>query len=532
MKNLTLVQGSPEWHAHRATAFNASDAPAMLGISKYKTRTALLHEKHTGTAPEVDAATQRRFNDGHLFEALARQLAEEIIQDELSPVTGVEGKYSASFDGINFDGDVIFEHKTLNNDLRGIEHADDLPEQYRAQMEHQLMVSGAQRCLFMATKWDGETLVEKVQCFYVPDTELRARIIAGWEQFEKDLAAYVPEVAAPIAKAEAIAALPSVFVQATGMVTASNLAEFKEAATTFIANIRTELIVDQDFADAEATVKFCKEAEGNIESVKQSITAQMSSVDEVLRTLDHISAQLRDKRLMLDKLVKNEKEARKAALVRDTAAAMAQHLDALEAEIKPIKLALPFADFGASIKGLKSLASMQDALATALANAKIDADAAAKDVRAKLAWCKEHAAGHSALFPDLQQIIVKPMDDFTLLITSRIEADQKAREEERLRIEAAAKAKAEAEADAKIEAEKNTQLKVAGNTEAGARPALVQTESAAPVDTAAVVVSHQDEISAFIRSREWRSQQEINIVRAILCEFVKFQESRRMKEAA
>src|SRR3990167_1440653 len=114
MQTLNLIQGTPEWHKHRATHFNASDAPAMLGISRYKSRSQLIKELATGIVPEVDEATQRRFADGHRFEALARPLAEEIIGDELSPVTGTNGKYSASFDGITFGGTVIFEHKTLN----------------------------------------------------------------------------------------------------------------------------------------------------------------------------------------------------------------------------------------------------------------------------------------------------------------------------------------------------------------------------------------------------------------------------------
>ena len=42
MKTLDLVQGSPEWHAHRAAHHNASDAPAMLGVSQYNSRTQLL----------------------------------------------------------------------------------------------------------------------------------------------------------------------------------------------------------------------------------------------------------------------------------------------------------------------------------------------------------------------------------------------------------------------------------------------------------------------------------------------------------
>ena len=54
MKIVNLVQGSPEWHAHRATHFNASDAPAMLGVSPYKTRAQLVREYATGVTADVD----------------------------------------------------------------------------------------------------------------------------------------------------------------------------------------------------------------------------------------------------------------------------------------------------------------------------------------------------------------------------------------------------------------------------------------------------------------------------------------------
>jgi len=475
MKVLNIIQGSPEWHAHRATAFNASDAPAMMGVSKYKSRAQLIKERATGIIPEVDDAIQRRFNDGHRFEALARPLAEAIIGEELSPITGVEGKYSASFDGITFDQSAIFEHKTLNKEISAALCAEgvteDLDIQYLVQMEHQLMVSGAEYCLFMGSSFDeNDELIEELHCWYYPNQELRARIVAGWEQFEKDVAAYVPTKTVEAPKAEAIQALPSVFVQATGMVTASNLAEFKEAATSFIAAIKTELVCDQDFADAEATVKFCKEAETNLEATKASVLAQMSTVDEVVRTLDHIKKQLADKRLMLDKLVKSEKEQRKGAIVTKADKDFTEYAMQLEAEIKPIGLnrvtvSAARMGFAEAIKGLKSLASMQEKVDNALRDAKFAVDQEAADIRKKLAWCKEHAAGQSALFPDLQSLMVLPMDAFALTITSRIEkqkADEAARlEAETARIraeeEAKATAKAQAEAEAILAAERAKQ---------------------------------------------------------------------------
>ena len=124
MKNHNLIQGSPEWLAHRAGCYNASDAPAMMGCSPYETRSQLLHRLATGIEPEVDAATQRRFDEGHRFEALARPLAEEIIGDDLAPLSGtldVEGlsrPLGASFDGITMMGDDVLEHKRINESLR------------------------------------------------------------------------------------------------------------------------------------------------------------------------------------------------------------------------------------------------------------------------------------------------------------------------------------------------------------------------------------------------------------------------------
>ena len=106
MQIITLQQGIAAWHARRATALNGSDAPAMLGISPYKTRAALVQERATGITPEVTPEQQRIFDRGHAIEALARPLAEAIIGEDLSPCVGTDGKYSASFDGITFGEDV------------------------------------------------------------------------------------------------------------------------------------------------------------------------------------------------------------------------------------------------------------------------------------------------------------------------------------------------------------------------------------------------------------------------------------------
>jgi putative phage-type endonuclease len=517
MKILNLVQGSPEWKAHRATAFNASDAPAMLGISKYKTRAQLIKERATGIVPEVDDSTQRRFNDGHRFEALARPLAEEIIGEELSPVTGERDEYSASFDGITFDQTVIFEHKTMNDDLRAVLLRDgvtgaDLDEQYQVQMEHQLTVSDAEKCLFMATKWGAnDELLECLHCWYYPNQALRNRIGAGWVQFKKDVAAYVPSEVKEMPKAEVTIDLPALFVHAKGEITTHNMDEFGNALTAKLAETRAiALVTDQDFSNAKEAAKKFRDTAKAIALSKEQMLAQTETIGEAARKMDAWAKDLNATALQLEKDVEREDKAKKETMVLKAYAEFRAHVDALEAETRPIKISVTQPDFAAAIKGKRNYASMQDAVDTALAMAQIRADEAASDVRFKLEWCKLNAAGHHALFPDLQTLMSKPMEDFTLTITSRIEkqkADDAAKlEAETLRIraeeEAKATAKAKADAEDILAAERAKQAEEESARKArdqamldagsaknnpqseavmqdGARPALVQTEPAA-----------------------------------------------------
>jgi len=143
MRIVSVTQGLSDWHQHRTAHYNASEAAAMLGVSPHKTRDELLREKATGLVPEVDATTQQRFDQGHHFEALARPVAENIIGEDLYPCVGVleNTKLSASFDGLTMDEATVWEHKTINNELRAaIPDGDSwqaLPLHYRAQLEQQ-----------------------------------------------------------------------------------------------------------------------------------------------------------------------------------------------------------------------------------------------------------------------------------------------------------------------------------------------------------------------------------------------------------
>lgn len=469
MNIVNLVQSSPEWHAHRANHFNASDAPAMLGVSPYRSRADLLRERASGIAEDVSADTQRLFDRGHRAEALARPLAEQIIGDELWPCTGTEGQFSASFDGLTMDGSTAWEHKLLSKRLREAFEAIEeqcgdgalLPEDYRVQCEHQLMVSGAERTLFMASEWDHDgNLVAEFHCWYEPDHKLRERIVAGWEQFEQDLAAYVPEhepvvQAAPV-RVEGFGALS---LRVEGRVLASNVDAFRADAEAFLSRLPkpADLQSDQDFAEAEGAVKACSEAESRIKAAKDAALAQMADVDAVLRAADSVAETIRAARLALDKAVKAEKENRKTDLVRRAAIDVREHCGSIKLDgmnIEPPASLL--ADMGAAIKGLKTLASMRDKLDAAVANAKIEASQRAERIRANLAVLAEFQQ-HASLFPDRAALAQsKAPEDLRNLVAARIaehERQQAAKleaERERIRAEESARLEREQAARARM----------------------------------------------------------------------------------
>lgn len=513
----TLVQGTPEWALHRSKFFNASDAAAMLGLSKYKSRTELLREIKTGIIPEYNSATMARFAKGHEYEAIARPWAEEIIETELYPVVmsnEIDGiPLSASFDGIDMLEEVTFEHKTGSASLIASLEAGVIPDEYKPQLEQGLLISGASRCLFMASSGD-KTLMRFA--WYESDKKIRAQLIAGWKQFATDLENYMQAESTPTIVAEAVQSLPAVSVQISGQITVrENFKVFEVALRDFLENrLIREPQTDQDFADLDLQIKAMKKAEEALNAAEAQMLAQVNSLDEAKRQKDMLAKLVRDNRLMAEKLLDSEKMRRKTEKVEATRKAFAAHVTELQREISRVRIDVVAPDFASAIKGLKTLDSMQDKLDTALANGKIMADSIAADIRTKISWLDANAAEHYALLADLQQLIAKPLDDFKLAVMARVEAHKKAEAErieaERARIRAEEEARAKAAADrerAKIEAE--TRAKV--EQEQREEEARAKAEQQAEIKSAQQVAPSQNEPTAnpLLAKRQRPSDDEI-----------------------
>lgn len=442
MIELNVQQGTREWLEARAKCLTASEAPAMMGVSNYKTRTALIREKATGYIPEPDAAALGRFAAGHEAEAKARPIIETIIGAGLYPMVATDdtGKYLASSDGVaSNDGAITFlpegfEHKLWNESLAEDVRSGNVPDSHAWQLDHQAMVFGFKRIMFVVS--DG-TAEKMVYCWYYPTKERIERLKAGWTQFEIDVANYQPEAeeSKPIGKAPEM--LPALHIEVTGMVTSSNLASFKAHALAVFAGIKTTgLESDDDFANAEKTAKWCKEVEDRLEAAKQNALGQTADLDELFRAIDAIKEEARQTRLTLEKQSKAAKESKKAEIVREYVGEFADHCNELKKRIGTDFHAL--FSYGDEIKGLKTLTSLRNTLATALANAKVEANAIADRIERNRKAMGEHAH----LFPDFANVCAKADDDFAALVSMRVSQDEQRKRQEAERAAQAEAAKA------------------------------------------------------------------------------------------
>ena len=437
MQIVNLVQGSEEWHQFRAEKFTASDAAAMLGFSPYKTRDELLQEKATGITEEVTPDKQRLFNRGHESEAAARPLIESELGEDLYPVTGFSKeweKIAASLDGATLVLDVIWEHKLWSEKLVAkIKDIEDLPDTHWPQVEQQLYVSGAEKCIFTVSDGTNEKRFEFV---YVSIPERRKMVIDGWKQFETDLANYKPLAVKKESVGQVIRDLPSINynIDKNTLVVSSDLSAYKEAALFLVEKSKEELKNDQDFADAEVRNKVFKKAEENLSNLIERVYGEVTDINEFAKDIDEIRENIRVARLAQEKQVKKRKEDIKRELVMAADTEFNSHVAQLNESLKTVRIHTSVMSTlaAAAIKGKKTFKSMQSAINDVVASAKIEANATADKYRANLETIAELGKDHEFLFNDKQSLVEKENSDLIAVVKSRINDYEKQQEELRL----------------------------------------------------------------------------------------------------
>lgn len=398
MNNGTMIthrikQGTQEWLDLRAQFHTASEANAMMGCCSHTSRTQLLDQKKSGITPEPSNYEKHLFALGHKLEDMARPIVESIIDDDLFQLVATKNNLLASFDGITLMGDIAFEHKMWNEKLAECVRNNQVPDTHVWQLEQQLYVSDAEKILFVIS--DGTT-ENMVHCWYESDPIKRKQLLAGWEKFNEDLKTHV--VGQVKVEGKSIDQLMQLSIQVQGTVLASNLTVFTTNAIETIEAINTDLVTDQDFADAEKAVKWCKGSETALVDAKANVLSQSADINTILCALDEIGEKVRSKRLVLEKLVKNQKEQLKQNLILEAKNEILEYTQSREYQVS-VTYGLELA-----IKGKKTLSSISDAIFLEVSRTKAAIDMLVEQIQSGIAYINEHAKGYDFLFNDKEKL--------------------------------------------------------------------------------------------------------------------------------
>jgi len=179
---IQLAQGSPEWLAYRLAKRNASESATVMALSPWQTPYQLWLAKTGRATTKVTPAMQR----GTDLEPVARSAYEDQTGLVMQPLVLEDGAYSASLDGMTLEGDLILEIKCpvrgSRSDLWQDVSAGKVPENYIVQIQHQLMVSGADTCHLWVYDGDAGILHEMGR-----DDTLMDGIRAAWDGFQQYL---------------------------------------------------------------------------------------------------------------------------------------------------------------------------------------------------------------------------------------------------------------------------------------------------------------------------------------------------------
>ncbi|QIW89272.1 endonuclease [Pseudomonas phage 8P] len=511
MKIHNLIQGSPEWNALRAQHNTASEASAMMGASKKTTRSELLRLKATGSEKEFSEWVQKNLLDnGHAVEANARPIAEDIIGAELFPVTGTAHigtdkklhALLASYDGITEFGETSWECKSWNEAKAAEVREGRVPEEDYWQVVQQLVVSEAERCLYMVT--DG-TEERTVHCWVTLDPNDAHRLLAGWDQFDIDRANYQHVEEKPQVVAEAVEALPVVFVKVSGEVAVqNNFSSFEKALRHFLADkLITDPKTDQDFADLDLQIKAMKKAEEALDAAESQMLAQVQEVDDLKRTKDLLAELVRKNRIASEKLLASQKEKIKLEIRQKGEADFAAHVAQINATFTGgVVLPRIEANFVGAMKNKRTLSSLQDAVSTELARLKIESNGIADKIRANLEVLREIVGEYGFLFRDRQELVMKDKETVELIARQRIDEHQKAEQErleaERERIRKEEADRLEREAEQRKQAESQAQAAPVAQVD---EPQAVPVEKHAAPDPAPAVAPLVPEPSTPAASR-------------------------------
>jgi len=184
MATTNLSQGTVEWETYRRSHIGGSDIAAIIGLSPWKSAYDVYQEKVYGSKQEVTQAMQL----GKAKESIARLKYMEVTGIVVLPAVIEYGPWNvamASLDGLSDDEKHLVEIKCPSRKIIEECALKNIPDYYHAQIQWQLMCSGAE-CADYFCYYDDEFWA---QMLIVPDPKMQEEMLAKakefWDMVEK-----------------------------------------------------------------------------------------------------------------------------------------------------------------------------------------------------------------------------------------------------------------------------------------------------------------------------------------------------------
>lgn len=153
-KKQDLEQGTDQWHSLRAPNFNASAASIFApNGNPYLTAIQYAEEKINGTK-QSNKGKERIFEIGHQVETQGRKYANESLGFNFIPTVVLSNRVDrllASLDGMDEQKGIVLETKFTGAENLAKIGKGEVPEHHIYQVQAQLLATGFDRCLYMAT---------------------------------------------------------------------------------------------------------------------------------------------------------------------------------------------------------------------------------------------------------------------------------------------------------------------------------------------------------------------------------------------
>lgn len=171
-----------EWLAHRDGGVGASEIAILLGASEWGSNLELYYRKLGELADsreDNELMLWGRLLERPILDELTRRAEVTLLDEPQRLLRSREHRWAiATPDGITTDLEPV-EVKNLSHGYDAEEWSEQIPEKYYLQCQHQMLVMGAERCLFGALLWGSKLLWE-----WVPRDEFTIRrIIRAGSEF-------------------------------------------------------------------------------------------------------------------------------------------------------------------------------------------------------------------------------------------------------------------------------------------------------------------------------------------------------------